>query len=184
MKIFFTVLTFLLLVSCSENIEPREVKKTASPEQSREYLTVEFKKQLASFDLPLPDKTMADQEDLKFITEALPEEVQKMNKRKIIIKGFMIPLKFTKDEKIESFLLAPDQGACCFGKSPELNEVIYCTSPIAYADLRDILLEVKGTLSTVPAYNETDKTVYLYQMKVESIKELKAMPPPGPSLSF
>ena len=188
MKFTSLLIILFFLVSCDKpneavtgkTIEINTVLKT--PDILSEVLDF---KQLTNFELPLPDQTMADQADLEFINEALPESVRKLNGKTFIIKGFMIPLQYTKDEKVASFLLAPDQGACCLGKAPALNGIIYCSTSTPYPDLRDILLEVKGKLSTTAEFNKTDNTVYVYKMKVDGIKELKLMPPPkGPGLSF
>ena len=186
MKILAAVTFCLILLSCSQDkkgnepsIESTEVKTADQPP-----IEIEFKT-LANFELPIPDPTMAEREDIKFISEALPKEVSELNSKKVTIKGFMLPLEYTKEEKIKTFLLTPDQGACCFGKVPTLNGVIFCNAKTAYPDLRDSLLEITGILTTEPSYNKKDEAVYLYIMNIEAIKELKAMPPiQGPGLSF
>lgn len=185
MKTLLSVI--LLLVSCSEQkpyVEiQKEVKESAKVLESS-IASVDFKT-LSNFELPIPDPAMADQKDLKFISEALPKAVSELNNRKIKIKGFMVPLKFNKEEKIISFSFTADQGACCQGKTPALNEIIYCISEKAYPDLRDTLLEINGTFEASAKINKTDNSISLYSMKIDSIKELKLMPPTkGPDISF
>ena len=185
MRFFAAILLCLSLFSCSkESIETESTHSISVQRVNAPAIEVDFKT-LASFELPIADPVMADKEDLKFISEALPENVRQLNNKSVKIKGFMLPLEYTKEEKIITFLLMPDQGACCFGKIPPLNGVIFCRSKKAYPDLRDTLLELTGTLTTEPSYNEEDKAVYLYTMKIDSIKELKLMPPlSGPEFSF
>ena len=182
-----TAVTFcLILFSCSQKKKGHESSIESTKIKTAEQTPIEIEfKTLANFDLPIPDPTMADRGDIKFISDALPKEVSELNNKKVTIKGFMLPLEYTKEERIKTFLLTPDQGACCFGKVPSLNGVIFCTSTTAYPDLRDTLLEVTGILTTEPSYNKKDEAVYLYIINIEAIKELKAMPPiQGPGLSF
>lgn len=158
--------------------------ESSSAKIDKTIVSVDFKT-LSNFELPIADPTMADQEDLKFISEDLPKEVSKLNNRKVQLKGFMIPIKFNKEEKIVSFSFTADQDACCQGKIPALNEIIYCTSETAYPDLRDTLLEVTGTFKIDPQLNESNGSMTLYTMSIDSIKELKLMPPvKGPDISF
>lgn len=185
MKFVAAVLISLMLFACD-----RDNSATSNPSEKNEQsaaheppVSIEFKL-LSNFELPIADPVMAGQDDLKFIREALPKQVIDLNNKKVKIKGFMLPLVFTKEEKIITFLLTPNQAACCFGKVPALNEVIFCDSSKAYPDLRDTLLEITGIITTEPTFNEKDMAVYLYKLNIESIKELKAMPPPGPGLSF
>lgn len=187
MKALSLLLIMFLLHSCSKQDLPLQIsKKIKKPTEEIDSKThsIDFKI-LSNFELPIPDPAMADQKDLKFISEALPEKVSTLNNQRIKIKGFMIPLKFDKDEKIISFSFTADQGACCQGKIPALNEVIYCTSDKPSPDLRDTLLEITGTFKATPQINKADQNIYLYSMKVHSIKELKLMPPTkGPDISF
>ena len=177
---------FLFLVSCNQEkdkaLHSQENENTVNP--AAKPVAVEFKT-LSNFELPIPDPGLAEKQDIKFILEALPKDVLQLHNKKVTIQGFMMPLVFNKEERIVTFLLTQDQGACCFGKVPDLNDFIFCTSKTAYPDLRDVLLEVNGTLKTKPSFNGKDEAVYLYTMKIESIKELKVMPPfQRPGISF
>ncbi|MCM8527895.1 MAG: DUF3299 domain-containing protein [Lentisphaeraceae bacterium] len=187
MKMLITAV-LLLCISCAEKPDVQLTKdapeKSVSTQNQEEALAVDFKL-LSNFELPIADPVMAEQEDIKFIRDALPKKVIDLNKKKVSIKGFMLPLQFNKEENIITFLLCIDKSACCFGKVPALNEVIYCRSTKGFPDMRDSVLEVTGILTTEPSYDKKDEAVYLYIMDVDSIEERSPFSPAaGSGLSF
>ena len=186
-----------LLGSCNEKAEVRELlppkqQTVAQPKpvikkhhaKPTEPLNVKFKL-LTDYDLPLADQTIAEEQDLKELNNAIPPEVKKLNNKKIRIKGFMIPLALNEDNLISVFLFAPDQSSCCFGNIPNLNGFIYCTSKKGLPNLKDILLKVSGTFKSIPEFNVFEEAVYLYTMKVENYEEMSLkIPATSPGFDF
>ena len=145
---------------------------------------VQFKT-LTDFDLPLEDQKMADKQDLKELRESMPDGVKKLHNTKIRIKGFMVPVELNEKNLVSAFLFAPDQTSCCYGRVPDLNGFIYCTSEKGLPNLKDINIELTGHFKSMPEYNVFDEAVYLYQMKAESYKELSLkLPVNAPQFDF
>jgi hypothetical protein len=194
------ILFFLLLCSCNERTKDREplpsktpsnIQKNSDSANTKENsqkqtkpIKVEFKL-LTDYDLPLADQTIAEKQDLKELNNAIPPEVKKLNNKRILIKGFMVPLALNEDNLISTFLFAPDQNSCCFGNIPNLNGFIYCTSKVGIPNLKDILLKIDGNFKSIPEYNVFDEAVYLYTMKVESYEEMSLkIPATSPGFDF
>jgi len=55
--------------------------------------------------------------------EQIPAEVKSWNGRKVVVAGFMMPLKMDKG-LVTEFLLLKNTLLCCYGTAPNLNEVI------------------------------------------------------------
>lgn len=55
--------------------------------------------------------------------EAIPDLVKSLNDQKVAVTGFMLPIDFDGG-KVNSFLLLPNQMACCFGMTPKENQFI------------------------------------------------------------
>jgi hypothetical protein len=51
----------------------------------------------------------------------LPPRILALNKKKVIIQGFMVPIEFKRDS-VRSFLLVRNQMMCCFGAMIGMNE--------------------------------------------------------------
>ena len=57
------------------------------------------------------------------LNQQLPGRILALNKKKIIIQGFMVPIEFKRDA-VRSFLLVRNQMMCCFGAMMGMNEWI------------------------------------------------------------
>lgn len=179
-----TLICFFFSCEKKQELNKKEKAKTNVVQIfKKELINIEFKL-LMGFDLPLADQSFAEAEDLIALKESLPKEVKELNKREVSIKGFMEPLHLNKQGLIDVFLFAPDQSSCCFGKTPDLNGYIYCTSAKGLPNLKDILLELRGDFTSKPTYNTEEELIYLYTMKVKSVKELSLKIPLGPSFDF
>lgn len=51
----------------------------------------------------------------------IPERIMALDKKKIIVQGFMVPIEFKRDA-VRSFLLVRNQMMCCFGAMIGMNE--------------------------------------------------------------
>jgi hypothetical protein len=55
--------------------------------------------------------------------EQIPAEVKSWSGRKVVVAGFMMPLKMDKG-LVTEFLLMKNTLLCCYGTAPNLNELI------------------------------------------------------------
>lgn len=55
------------------------------------------------------------------LNQQLPDRILALNKKKIMIQGFMVPIEFKRDA-VRSFLLVRNQMMCCFGAMMGMNE--------------------------------------------------------------
>ena len=51
----------------------------------------------------------------------IPQRVLALDKKKVIVQGFMVPIEFKRDS-VRSFLLVRNQMMCCFGAMIGMNE--------------------------------------------------------------
>jgi hypothetical protein len=117
--------------------KPKDDKTpVGAPDKERpEYLRVDFD-ELASYDydpyeavppdLGAGPKTAADEyagptpaEPVK--NAQIPSRILALDKKKVIIQGFMVPIEFKRDS-VRSFLLVRNQMMCCFGAMIGMNE--------------------------------------------------------------
>tara|TARA_A100001037_G_C14835039_1_gene493860 strand:- start:18 stop:539 length:522 start_codon:yes stop_codon:yes gene_type:complete len=119
------MLTGCALLAAAEN-KPKE--KAPSKDKIGDYSIVDFK-DLSGFKYEVPDDPITNPK-AKAILEnnKIPETVQKLNKKKVVITGYMLPLR-VEDGKITEFLVLRDQSACCFGAVPKINEWINVRMP-------------------------------------------------------
>lgn len=65
----------------------------------------------------------------------VPESAMKFNEQQVFVKGYMYPGQF--EHGIRQFILCRDNGQCCFGGKPKINDMIYVrmkdTESISYA---------------------------------------------------
>ena len=130
-------------------------------------------KTLMSYDLPLEVSLFAEEHQIPLLKKVIPEKVKILDGKKVKIKGFMVPATYDKDYKVTSFLFAPDQKSCCFGNVPELNGFVFSTSKVGVKNLKDILIEVTGTIYTEPRFYKEEECVLIYKMKIDSVKKLE-----------
>lgn len=130
-------------------------------------------KTLTSYQLPLEVAHFAEENQIPEVKKVIPKEVKLLDGKKIKIKGFMVPVEYNKDYKVTTFLFAPDQTSCCFGKIPYLNGFIYVSSKEGEAYMKDTLLEMTGRLNTEPKFYKEHDCVLIYTMNVESLKKIE-----------
>ena len=139
------------------------------PEQKTEagggdYASVGFDK-LASYNFDVPDDgpvtnlaTGPDKAD-----EQIPTAVKAFNRKKVSIKGFMLPLK-VENGTVTEFLILKDQSMCCYGNVPKITEwVSVKTEGKGVKPIMDVPVSIEGTLH-VGAMRENGYLVGIYQM--------------------
>jgi hypothetical protein len=141
---------------------------TAYRSNKAEYLIVSFEK-LASFGFEPPDtqitnRTAAVDEADKYI----PADIKGLDGKKVVIRGFMLPLK-VEVEKATEFLIMRNQGACCFGTMPKMNELVsVITKGKGVEPIMDQPVSITGTLH-VGTLRDNGYVVGLYRMDGEKM---------------
>ena len=93
-----------------------------------EYTVVGFDR-LASFAYEVPDDPITEPKAKAIIEKnVIPEIVQVFDKKKVALKGYMLPLK-VEDGKITELLILRDQSMCCYGAVPKINEWVSVRMP-------------------------------------------------------
>ena len=105
--------------------QPAPLVATAPPPADAgagDYLAVGFDK-LASFTFVMPDEPApANRAPAPAPpTDQNPETVRALDKKRVALKGFMLPLK-VEGGKVTEMLLLKDQSMCCFGTVPKITE--------------------------------------------------------------
>ncbi len=89
-----------------------------------EFLIVGFDR-LAGFNYDIPDELPATTNTtVKPVAppkEQIPAAVKAFDKQRVVLKGFMLPLK-VEGGLITELLIMRDQSMCCYGSVPKINE--------------------------------------------------------------
>jgi hypothetical protein len=129
--------------------KPAPVAETPKPAGLEDHEDLTFDK-LASYQYQVEDL-----KDGQVPKDQIPASVRALQGRKIAIKGFMIPYR-NDGENVTEFILLRNQGLCCFGIVPRMNEWIHvrmapgCHAPYA----TDVPLTVFGALDVGEAYEK------------------------------
>ena len=126
---------------------------------------VEDLQQLTKYTFKVPDDPVTEPAAKEMLAgNEIPEDVQALNKQKIALKGYMLPLR-TEDGKVVEFLVMANQALCCFGAVPKITEYVSVRMPEGRGvnELQDIPITVFGTFK-VGAIVENDYVVGLYEM--------------------
>jgi hypothetical protein len=88
-----------------------------------EHLKVTFAA-LGSFPYEIPDRDaiLQSEDPSKAPVDQIPEEIKALDKEKIVLVGFMVPIDVDRRGQIKSFALTQNQQFCCFGVPPAMNE--------------------------------------------------------------
>ena len=87
------------------------------------YAKVHFS-QLAGFKYRPPSQPVPAGEALPDALAQVPELIRGLDGRKVVLSGFMLPLKLENGFATEFFLLS-NSSLCCYGIVPEMNEWIH-----------------------------------------------------------
>lgn len=101
----------------------------------------------------------------------LPEEISKLDKTKVAVSGFLVPIEF-KDDKVCAMILVRNQLLCCFGQDPKLNEWIFVHIDPPITSVMDVPVTLFGTLYA-SADREEDQVVSLYRMQAEAMEPMR-----------
>ena len=120
-------------------------------------------------------------DDAKIITgkdpldQQIPEEIKKLNGKKIVTTGFMFPVDF-KNGKTNKFMMIRVIPSCFYCRKPSFNEWVVTTTAdgkrVEY--LGDQLMQVTGTLTVGTERDEDGYVTSVYRLKADSIKLYEA----------
>ena len=127
------------------------------------YVELSFAK-LANYQYVYPDP-----DDPKALGDQIPKSVRDLNKTKVVIQGFMLPVSM-KEQRVTEFLLLKDQSACCFGVWPGLNEWIHVilTEGESVEHIADMPITVFGDL-LVGEYYEKEVLLGIYRLEFHKL---------------
>ena len=133
-------------------------------EKIGDYTVVNFDR-LASFNYDVPDEPVTNktaQATLK--KEQIPAPVKSLDRQKVALKGFMLPLK-VEGGLITELLILRDQSMCCYGSVPKINEWVSVKMPTGKGvkAVLDVPITLFGTLRVGEIY-ENNYLVGIYEM--------------------
>jgi hypothetical protein len=137
---------------------------------------------LSSFEYNVPDpfamKGMKE-EELKNLSAQIPDYIKNLNKKKVALKGFMVPID-VEGEGVKSFILTYSRMMCCFGQMPWYNEWVYVEMPSGQKAkfFNDVPITVSGALE-VGEEIEDGFVISLYRMKGETVAAAPEPPNSG-----
>ena len=169
--LFYAVFSNLYLAAVDLELS-KGTSETNPTELSSDAKELNFKN-LAGFKYEYPyDHPKGKPWELKEqFNNRVPEHIRKLNGQNISIKGFMLPVE-TKKDRVLSFLLMPDQQACCFGRVPEPNEglVVDMLPQNGAPILMDQLIEIDGQLEVEEKW-EDGFFVGIYHVDASGLKK-------------
>jgi len=132
-----------------------------------EVLKLGFDK-LASFEFVAPE----DPAKAAAAEAQIPARVREFNDKKVLVTGFMLPVKMDAG-LVTEFLLVKDPMMCCYGVMPKVNEwVVVRMVGKGVAPLMDVPITFEGTLSVGQLY-EGGYLTGLYLLKGDKRVETK-----------
>jgi hypothetical protein len=102
------------------------------------------------------------------LTSEIPQDIRALNGKEVAIKGFMLPVK-QHERRVTEFILLKNQGMCCFGKAPNVNEwVQVAVEGEGFKAVLDQPVTIYGKL-LVGEYRENRHALWIYRLKGEGI---------------
>lgn len=98
--------------------------------------------------------------------DQVPPEVRALHGRRLLLTGYMLPLKIEKGLS-KSFILMKDVNTCCYGATPSMNDYIIVTMKGAGVEVtQDVPVQLTGTLSIAQTF-DAGYIVSLYTVEGE-----------------
>ena len=141
---------------------------TGSPEMADGYLKVGFDR-LSAFPFIAPnyDPTADPKAAPPTGEEQIPAAIKKLNGSKVIVTGFLLPVKMDNGLTTE-LLLMKSQMLCCYGIAPQLNEWVLVEMPKGVKPVMDVPVSFRGTLH-VGAMFESGCLTGIYRLDGEKM---------------
>jgi hypothetical protein len=123
---------------------------------------------LASFDYDAPDTPVTNHLKPDVADKMIPDGVKALDGKKVVIRGYMLPLKVSGDQTSE-FLIMRSQSTCCFGVTPKVNEIVSVkTVGNGLKATMDQPLNVEGTLH-VGTLRDNGYIIGIYTLDAEKL---------------
>lgn len=104
--------------------------------------------------------------------EQIPDWLKKLNGRKAVVTGFMLPLKM-KDNLVVEFLLLSDPMMCCYGAVPEMNQwIVVKMKGSGVRPIQDVPISFYGEIK-VGAMFENGYMTGIYALDGERMADAK-----------
>ena len=119
----------------------------AQPAMIGDYSLISFDR-IASFAYEVPDDPITEPKAKAIIEKnVIPKTVRVFDKKKVALKGYMLPLK-VEGGKITEMLILRDQSMCCYGTVPKINEWVSVLMPKGKGvkPIMDVPITIFGTL--------------------------------------
>jgi hypothetical protein len=102
----------------------------------------------------------------------LPEQVKKLDKTRVALSGYMVPIEF-KGDKVSSMILVRNQLLCCFGQNPKLNEWAFVNIDPPVDSTMDVPVTLYGILHASPDVDDGE-VISLYRMDAQTMEAMEA----------
>ncbi|MCZ7646698.1 MAG: DUF3299 domain-containing protein [Planctomycetota bacterium] len=104
-------------------------------------------------------------------TAQIPATILELNGKRVVVQGFMYPIKVEKGAVV-AFWLLRNQTLCCFGQFPRLNELVFVTLPEGKSTqwLNDQVVTVWGRLEVGEQKNKDGYVTSIYRMAAEKVE--------------
>lgn len=147
-------------------------KTSAEPKVENGYLKLGFE-HLASYTFTPPSFDPAANPNVKPPTgeEQIPAGVKAWNGKKVVITGYMVPVKMEKG-LVTELLLMRNTMACCFGTVPNMNEWVIVKMKKGVQPMMDVPVAFYGELK-VGALFENGYMTGLYELDGEKMGEVQ-----------
>lgn len=129
-----SLIAFVLLASPVAAQRPSEADRasagraSATSGQQSDASKVETKKSsesnLAKGEITFDDLKFDIEKDERFDRKMLTETIEKLNGRKVKLRGYILPSTLFKETDIEQFVLVRDNQECCFGPGAALYDCV------------------------------------------------------------
>ena len=161
-----------LAARASETAAKPATDSVSAPAVDHGYLKLGFE-QLASYTFTPPQFDPAATPNVKPPTgeEQIPAEVKSWSGKKVILTGYMVPVKMDKG-LVTEFLLMRNQMACCFGAVPNMNEWVIVKMKKGVQPLMDLPIAFYGELK-VGAMFENGYMTGLYELEGERMGDVQ-----------
>ena len=138
------------------------------PENREAYAVAGFDL-LSDYTFQVPEVSCEDPRGLEILqSNEIPESVRSLNDQKVVIQGYMFPLK-SSGRRVKEFLILRDHSWCCYGEIPEINEWIIVKSETGFKPVLDVPINFYGKLRVGERFDENRFLVGIYQMDCEAI---------------
>ena len=104
--------------------------------------------------------------------DVIPSHIKAYDGRKVLVEGFIMPLRLRKG-LVTEFLLFRDQAACCFGDKAKMNHYMRVkVTDKGFEPGSAMTYKVRGTLAVGEIYVQ-DYLTGIYQMTADRVEETR-----------